>query len=221
MAIDFSSRVNLARSGFCARLALSVPWSEQPVLVPDSTQLPLAFAAGKLKGIRKNSLVKSRENSGFINQLLMTGSAARGGGICSLSPCSPGTCWGQGCGSWFGAPVGAGCPPQPGDTPAAQGAQGGTHPPSCCCHPCDGAEPGDGWSRRLLCPPCPSCPLRVLPVPLSEFYSLTGSGVAAWDQWSSSHHPPAHPPTRGSWAGDIPACPQREPLLSGAVNTPR
>lgn len=51
------------------------------------------------------------------------------------------------------------------------------------------------------------CPLPVLPVPLSGFYSLTGSGVAAWDRLSSSHDTPAHP---GELGWDIPACPQRE-----------
>lgn len=176
MAIDFSSRVNPARSGFCARLALCLSWSEQPVLVPDPTQLPLASAAGKLKDIRRNSLVKSGENSGFINQPLMTGSAVRWG--ISASPGSPGQ------------------QPQPllwhllgmGLWQLVWGTCGSRVSPSALGHSC--CTGGSGWdtssllllpplrwgrawgwmepeaavpSVSFLSPPCPSCPLvRVL-----------------------------------------------------------
>lgn len=102
-------------------------------------------------------------------------------------------------------------PPAWGHSCCTGGSVWGTFSPPCS-HPSDGAEPGDGAGG--------CCPVRVLPVPLSGFYSLTGSGVAAWDLLSSSHHTPAHP---GELGWDIPARPQREQAvepLSGLL-TPR
>lgn len=82
MAIDFSSHVNLDGLGLWrvfvhVWLSLSrshgrsIPcWSPQP-----THPLLRLWAVVKLEDIQKTSLVKSLENSGFINQLLVVGSA--------------------------------------------------------------------------------------------------------------------------------------------------
>lgn len=155
----------------------------------------------------------------------MTGSAVRWV-LCSRSPRSPGQqappappvvpagdgavaaslrhLWEQG---------GPALPPAWGHSCCTGGSVWGTFSPPCS-HPSDGAEPGDGAGG--------CCPLRVLPVPLSGFYSLTGSGVAAWDLLSSSHHTPAHPP----WGAGL-GHPRLSPAGASsraalrAINTPR
>lgn len=198
MAIDFfSSRVNLDGLGLrrvfvhvWLRLSRDrrVPcWSPQPTHPPASL-----CAAAKLKGSQKTSLVKRLENSGVINQLLITGSAVYGGRCRAAlpSPCSPGQppqprsllrrpvrTW-----PWelvgtrlrLGAPMGAGWAGAslwarpvwgvPGDTPALEGSQGGGHSPSWC-PPLSHLSPM-GQSQEMG--QGASIPSPVLPVPMAE-----------------------------------------------------
>lgn len=176
MAIDFSSRVNLAGPRMCrvflhvwlrlCRARSSPCWFPSP-----ATHLPLASAAVKLKDIRKNSLVKRK--LGFHQSAANDGLCCSVGSLQSLSslpraapPAPPvvpagdgavaaglGHLWEQG---------GPALPPAWGHSCCTGGSVWGTFSPPCS-HPSDGAEPGDGAGG--------CCPLRVLLVPSVSFLS--------------------------------------------------